>query len=95
MMGIDDEGKPYELAPDPMNAEMGELLRGVELGKPETLGDKLVPLLSNEELFFVNLYEAGIGGLVEDFVREMLEGKGAVRKTVKRVADVDFAISLP
>ncbi len=83
-LGKDDNGKSYELSPDPMNHEMQEKLSGVEFGKPDTLGDTLKPVLSNKHIFGVDLYEAGLGRKVEELVREQLEGVGAVRRTLKK-----------
>lgn len=83
LLALDDNNKPYTLSPDPMNKELTEQLKGVEFGKPETLGDKLRPILGNETLFGLNLYEAGLGERIEGLVREQLEGIGSVRKTLK------------
>ena len=83
-LGIDDNGKSYELSPDPMNNEMKDMLSGVEFGKPDTLGEKLKPILSNAHIFGVNLYDAGLGNKVEGLVREQLEGVGAVRRSLKK-----------
>ncbi len=84
LLAVDDEGKPFELSPDPMNAEMTEQLKGVVIGKPETLGVKLKPILSNKNIFGVDLYEAGLGAKVEGFVLEMLKGNGSVRECLKK-----------
>ena len=83
-LGIDDNGKTYELSPDPMNHEMQEKLSGVEFGKPESLGEKLKPILSNKNIFGVNLYDAGLGEKIESLVKEQLEGVGAVRRSLKK-----------
>lgn len=84
LLAVDDEGKPFELSPDPLNKELTEKLSGVTFGKPESLGDKLKPILSNKNIFGVNLYEAGLGTKIEGFVNEQLEGIGAVRQSLKR-----------
>lgn len=34
MLAIDDEGKVYELAPDPMNEEIQDQLSDIVIGKP-------------------------------------------------------------
>jgi fructuronate reductase len=83
-LGIDDNGNAYELSPDPMNHEMQEKLSGVEFGKPESLGEKLKPILSNKNIFGVNLYDAGLGEKIESLVKEQLEGVGAVRRSLKK-----------
>lgn len=83
LLALDDDGQPYELSPDPLNGEMTDLLKGVEFGKPETLGEKLKRILGNVHIFGVNLYEAGLGEKITGFVSEMLKGKGSVREFLK------------
>lgn len=84
LLAVDDEGKPYELAPDPMKEELQEQLKGIVLGHPETFQDQLKPILSNERLFFINLYEAGLGEKIEGMFREMIAGTGAVKATLHK-----------
>ena len=36
MLGVDDEGNKFELAPDPMNEELQEQFKDIVVGKPET-----------------------------------------------------------
>lgn len=84
MLAVDDEGKEYELAPDPMSEEIQEQLKDIVVGKPETFTDQLRPILSNERIFFINIYEAGLGEKIETMFREMLAGPGAVRATVHK-----------
>ena len=84
MLAVDDEGRDYELAPDPMNEELQEQLGDIVVGKPETLKDQLKPVLSNERLFFTDLYKAGVGEKVEEMFREMIAGKGEVKATLHK-----------
>ena len=84
MLAVDDEGTAYELAPDPMNEEIREQLSDIVIGKPETFKDQLKPILSNERLFFTDLYKAGVGEKIEDMFREMIAGTGAVQKTIHK-----------
>ena len=84
LIGIDDNGKNIELSPDPMIPELKEKLNGIELGKPETVGEKLRPILSNKIIFGVDLYEVGLGEKIENMVKEELTGIGAVRSTLKK-----------
>ena len=84
MLAVDDEGRDYELAPDPMNEELQEQLGDIVIGKPETLKDQLKPILSNERLFFTDLYKAGVGEKIEEMFREMIAGKGAVKATLHK-----------
>ena len=84
LLALDDEGRNYELSPDPLNQELTQQLAGVELGKPETLTGQLKPILSNANIFGVNLYEAGIGEKIELMFSEEIAGVGAVRKTLHK-----------
>ena len=84
MLAVDDEGRDYELAPDPMNEELQEQLGDIVVGKPETLKDQLKPVLSNERLFFTDLYKARVGEKVEEMFREVIAGKGAVKATLHK-----------
>ena len=84
MLGIDDQGKKYELAPDPMNEEIQEQLKDIVVGQPETFKDQLKPILSNERIFFTNIYETGLGEKIEMMFREMIGGPEAVKATIHK-----------
>lgn len=84
LLGVDDNGSSYELAPDPMAEEMQKKLSTIVIGDPSSLTDQLKWILSNENVFFINLYEAGIGTLIEEIFREEIAGPGAVRATVQK-----------
>lgn len=84
LLAVDDEGNRYELAPDPMVPEMQEKMAGIVVGEPSSLKDQLKGILSNENIFAVDLYQAGIGEKIEEIFREEIEGPGAVRKTLKK-----------
>ena len=72
------------LAPDPMNEELQEQFKDIVVGKTETFKDQLKPILSNERLFFTDLYKDGVGEKIEEMFREMLAGPGAVRATIHK-----------
>lgn len=84
LLAADDSGNSYELAPDPMAKEIVELLSDIRIGHPDSYNGQLKTVLSNEELFGVNLYEAGIGNKIEGMFCEMISGNGAVRKAVEK-----------
>lgn len=82
MLGVDDQGNSYTLAPDPMAEELTRAFQDIVIGNPETLKDQLKPILSNEKIFFADLYKNGLGEKIEGFFREMIAGKGAVKATI-------------
>ena len=82
LLGVDDAGNAYELAPDPMKEELQEQLKDIVVGQPETFQNQLKPILSNERLFFTDLYKDGVGEKIETMFRKMLAGQGAVKAVV-------------
>lgn len=84
LLCVNDEGAPMEASPDPLLGQLQGHLRGVRAGDPSSLADQLRLLLSNPALFGVDLYTTALGKKVEDMFREMLEGPGAVRKTLQK-----------
>ena len=87
LLGVGDDGKPFERSPDPMLSQLSEQLAGIQLGKPETYTGQLKGILSNENIFGVDLYKAGLGDTVEGMFLEEISGPGAVRATLKKYLD--------
>ena len=84
LLGVDDKGQTFELSPDPMIPELKKALEGVEAGKPESYHGQLKGILSNANIFGIDLYEAGIGERIEEMFREELAGPGAVRAALEK-----------
>lgn len=84
LLAVDDAGNHYELAPDPMKEELTEQLKDIVVGHPETFKDQLKLILSNERLFFTDLYKDGVGEKIETMFREMIAGPGAVKATIHK-----------
>ncbi|NDL68470.1 mannitol dehydrogenase family protein [Anaerotalea alkaliphila] len=84
LMGVDDEGKEMELSSDPMLGEVKPHLEGIRLGDAGPFSAQLKPILSDEKIFGVNLYEVGLGEVVEGYFAELVASKGAVRKTLEK-----------
>ena len=84
LLAVDDEGKTFELSPDPMIPELQAQMAGIVFGDPDSLQDQLRPILSNRNIFGIDLYEAGIGETITEMLREEIAGKGAVRAALKK-----------
>ena len=84
LLGVQDDGEAFERSSDPMLAELTEVMKGIELGKPETYHGQLKSILSNENIFGIDLYKAGIGEKIEEMFLEEIAGPGAVRAVLKK-----------
>jgi fructuronate reductase len=85
LLAVDDVGAEMSCSSDPMLETLQHQLSSVRLGQPESASDAvLAPILSNQALFAVDLYQAGLAEKVTDMFRQMLTGPGAVRKTLKK-----------
>ena len=69
--------------PDPMLEALQADLAGIALGNPDSVGDRLDPILSNPNLFGVSLKAAGLDRKVAEYFRQLIAGPGAVRKTLE------------
>lgn len=84
LLAVDDHNEPFELSDDPMLAELTAMVADIKVGHPNTYTGQLKPLLSNENLFGIDLYEAGLGDLIEELFVELIQGSGAVRATLMK-----------
>lgn len=87
LMGIDDSGNKMELSPDPLLSTLTPYVSSVNLNDKEPVKVDLKPILSNKEIFGVDLYEVGLGTKVENYFIELTSGVGAVRKTLQKYLD--------
>jgi len=84
LLALDDEGKPFELSSDPLLETVRPHLASVKLGDKRDFHGELAPILSDEKIFAVNLYDAGLGKTVEEYFAELIAGPGAVRATLQK-----------
>ena len=83
LTGIDDNGKKFELSPDPLYNTLYPYVKDFKLWEmPDT--EQLRPVLSNAKIFGVNLYEAGMAEVVCEYFKEMCMGTDAVRNTLEK-----------
>ena len=87
LLALDDQGQPFSLAPDPMIPALQEQMKGIHYGYPQSVQDHLHPILSNTNIFGLDLYAAGLGRKIENMFREEIAGPGAVRSTLSYYMD--------
>lgn len=83
LMGVNDAGEKFELSSDPMLDMLCPVMAKITLGETGDISC-VREILSNEKIFGVNLYEAGLGELTEQYFKEMNAGAGAIRKTLEK-----------
>lgn len=84
LLGVDDQGRAFDLSPDPMLAVLKGYLDGISLGDKGPFTEKLRPILSDERIFGVQLYEYGLAPKVESMFEELISAKGAVERTLQK-----------
>ena len=82
LLAVDDEGKPFELSPDPLLKDLQAALQGITLGNPASAKGKLKSILANKDIFGSDLYEVGLGEKIEGYFDELIAGPHAVRNTL-------------
>ena len=88
LLGVDDAQNPMQVSSDPLLEQMRVALQGIKADDPQSVGNKLEPILKNAALFGVDLYEAGLAQTVTAMFLSMLQGEGAVRRTLKEYLDL-------
>ena len=86
LMGIDDNGNPMEISPDPMLEELQKHIKNIKFKEPENLGNNLKPILSNKTIFAVDLYDKKInlGSKIENYFSEMISKENAVKECLEK-----------
>jgi len=82
LLGVDDEGNAFELSPDPLLESLKKHLEGVEIGKTDT--GNVHAIISNQEIFGVDLYQIGLGAKIEKNFEALIAEKGGVRTCLQR-----------
>lgn len=80
MLAVDDKGEVFELSPDPLLDTLKAELVEVALGG-STIGN-VKNILSNENIFGLDLYAIGLGAKIESMFKDMIAATGAVRATL-------------
>ncbi len=85
LMGVDDNGNDFALSPDPRLADVRPYVADIRLGECFDAALFLHPLLSDAEIFGVDLCEIGMAPLVCDYFVQMTRGVGTVAQTLQKV----------
>lgn len=83
LLGIDDNGCIMPVSDDPLLPALQKKLSGVHWDQPDSVQEILQPILSNKNLFGLDLTATSLAERITEYFRSMLQGKGAVRNTLK------------
>ncbi len=84
LTGIGDNGEAFEISPDPLLAELQQIVAGLKITEEAQDFSCLKQLYSRADVFGVNLYEVALGDRIEAMATEFFAGPGAVRKTLHK-----------
>lgn len=82
LMAVDDEGRQFELSPDPLLDTVCPYAAKLKLMAEQDVETVVEPILHMENIFGVDLYEAGLSELVCSYLKELTSGVHAVRNTL-------------
>lgn len=85
LLAVDDNGNAFAPSPDPLLDTLKAQLQNVHLGDRRDFHGDLQPILCNDAIFGVDLYQVGLGTLVEEYFASLTAGPGAVRSTLEKL----------
>lgn len=83
LMGVDDNGQSFTPSPDPLYEELYTHISEVTLACDMDVHTVLHPILSNKEIFPVDLEEIGLSERIENYFARMITGTHAVRRVLR------------
>ena len=81
LLGVDDKGAAMEISPDP---HLEELRLKLNTEDPFGKVADIRRILENSEIFGMNLMEAGLGDLIQQYFTQMCSGPGALKQTLRK-----------
>jgi fructuronate reductase len=84
LLGVDDKGNHMDLSPDPRMEELAGLLGGIRPGQHPVDEKGIDTILRDQSIFSIDLFSCGMATKVKGMFAEMLEGPGAVRRTLQK-----------
>ena len=82
LLAVDDNGNEFALSSDPLLEDLTSKLATVKLGG--TYNGEILEILSNANIFGVNLVEIGLADKIEGMFKELIAGNGAVKATLDK-----------
>jgi len=91
LLGMNDCGEYMEISPDPMKDDLALKLDGIVWNDPSSYCGQVMKILSNMNIFGLDLTKTILASRIEEYFMMMLAGPGAVRKTLeKQLQDTSY-----
>lgn len=87
LMAVDDRGNVMPLSADPLLEVVGGPMKQIKLGTTQEIAHLIKPILSQTTIFGVDVYAAHLDEKIVSYFKQMIEGPGAVYKTLKKVVE--------
>lgn len=84
LMAIDDKGERFELSSDPMLDTVCPVVADIKLGDKVDEA-KLQPILSNQAIWGLDLYESGLVPAVVAYFNRLIQAPGAIEKVLAEI----------
>jgi len=86
LLAVDDNGNTFEISSDPMAEFFQNELRGqgISFGMDESVKGRLNGILANETVFGIDINKTGLTPVIENYLDDLLQGKGAVRDVLHK-----------
>jgi fructuronate reductase len=87
LMAIDDDGKAFELSPDPRRDELVAYVKTIHLGSysNDEVEKMLTPILKLDDLWGFDLYNSKLKDRVLNNFKNMVSGKDSIRETLHKI----------
>jgi len=89
LLAIDDSGNVMELSSDPLLETLQEQLKTIKFMDNDNVAEVLTPVLSNSEIFGIDLAEYGLSDKVIQYFIAMNKEIGAVRRFLQSLPRAD------
>ncbi len=84
LLGIRDDGTPFDFAPDPLVDELHRHFADITLGSEFDVHQLLEPILSNSTMFGVDLSNTALAPRIEQYFWQMTRSTGVLRDIIER-----------
>lgn len=87
LLGVRDDGSPFEPASDPRLTELSAHVAGISLSggcDSTAVHEALAPILSDASIFGLDLYETPLAEATEQYFQRLIARPGAVRETLDK-----------